>query len=327
MKPRSRQRPTISDTSEPIKTPNVQVRRLKDVPKVSASALRCLVTYSGSAASMPPARWKTSTTSPRFTSRDVRRISSPFAPNAPFPSQRSKLSLRLRRTSSPRPRRSASASAARQWFLQHAQGRPPPAPEERHPESGPLQQRLPGTEVAQQDSDPAAVRVERVGLQRDVVAEPLGLLVRVGVAPHPGEQPGVVDDRPLGLVQAQWLAHPERDQGLPDDVLHRLPQPEVGAQRQGGHQLGQPDLGALSRRHRASLANRIGDVPPAEFEADHYRKEVSLVPVFATVQATEEAVLNALVSNEEMVGFRGHRSPALPRERVVELLRARGVIV
>jgi L-aminopeptidase/D-esterase-like protein len=51
------------------------------------------------------------------------------------------------------------------------------------------------------------------------------------------------------------------------------------------------------------------------------------VPVFATVQATEEAVLNALVANEEMVGFRGHRSPALPRERVVEVLRARGVIV
>jgi len=36
----------------------------------------------------------------------------------------------------------------------------------------------------------------------------------------------------------------------------------------------------------------------------------------AVVQATEEAVLDALVANEEMVGFRGHRSPALPRERV-----------
>jgi L-aminopeptidase/D-esterase-like protein len=52
-----------------------------------------------------------------------------------------------------------------------------------------------------------------------------------------------------------------------------------------------------------------------------------LDPFFeAVVQATEEAVLNALVANEEMVGFRGHRSPALPRERVVELLRARGVL-
>jgi L-aminopeptidase/D-esterase-like protein len=40
----------------------------------------------------------------------------------------------------------------------------------------------------------------------------------------------------------------------------------------------------------------------------------------AVVQATEEAVLNALTANAEMVGFRGHRMPALPRERVRELL-------
>ena len=50
-----------------------------------------------------------------------------------------------------------------------------------------------------------------------------------------------------------------------------------------------------------------------------------LDPYFeAVVQATEEAVLNSLVANEEMVGFRGHRSPALPRQRVVELLGDRG---
>jgi D-aminopeptidase len=36
----------------------------------------------------------------------------------------------------------------------------------------------------------------------------------------------------------------------------------------------------------------------------------------AVVQATEEAVLDALVANEEMTGFRGHRVPALPRERL-----------
>ena len=46
-----------------------------------------------------------------------------------------------------------------------------------------------------------------------------------------------------------------------------------------------------------------------------------LDPFFAAVaHATEEAVLNALVANEEMVGFRGHRVPALPRERVRSLL-------
>ena len=47
-----------------------------------------------------------------------------------------------------------------------------------------------------------------------------------------------------------------------------------------------------------------------------------LDPLFeAVVQASEEAVLNSIVANEEMVGYQGHRSPALPRERVVAILR------
>ena len=50
------------------------------------------------------------------------------------------------------------------------------------------------------------------------------------------------------------------------------------------------------------------------------------VELEAVVQATEEAVVDVLVANEEVVGFRGHRTPALPRERVVELLRARSAI-
>jgi Peptidase family S58 len=45
----------------------------------------------------------------------------------------------------------------------------------------------------------------------------------------------------------------------------------------------------------------------------------------ATVQATEEAVINALVANEEMSGIHGHRTPALLRERVVQLLQEKGV--
>ena len=39
----------------------------------------------------------------------------------------------------------------------------------------------------------------------------------------------------------------------------------------------------------------------------------------AVVQATEEAVANALVANEEMTGRDGHRTPGLPRDRVAEL--------
>jgi D-aminopeptidase len=40
----------------------------------------------------------------------------------------------------------------------------------------------------------------------------------------------------------------------------------------------------------------------------------------AVVQAAEEAVANALAANAEMTGRGGHRSPALPRERVRELI-------
>jgi len=47
-------------------------------------------------------------------------------------------------------------------------------------------------------------------------------------------------------------------------------------------------------------------------------------PFFAAVvEATEEAVANSLVANEEMTGRYGRRTPALPRDRVAALFRAR----
>ena len=49
-----------------------------------------------------------------------------------------------------------------------------------------------------------------------------------------------------------------------------------------------------------------------------------LDPFFeAVVQATEEAVINSLIASEEMVGRQGHRSPALPRDRLAEIIAAR----
>jgi L-aminopeptidase/D-esterase-like protein len=48
----------------------------------------------------------------------------------------------------------------------------------------------------------------------------------------------------------------------------------------------------------------------------------SMGPLFeATVGATEEAILNALVAARTMVGFGGHRVVALPHDRVREILR------
>lgn len=43
----------------------------------------------------------------------------------------------------------------------------------------------------------------------------------------------------------------------------------------------------------------------------------------AVVQAVEEAVANALVAGEDMIGRDGHRSPGLPRDTVARLIRAR----
>jgi D-aminopeptidase len=43
----------------------------------------------------------------------------------------------------------------------------------------------------------------------------------------------------------------------------------------------------------------------------------------AVVQATEESVANALTANEDMTGRDGHRTPAMPRDRVAEVFRAR----
>jgi D-aminopeptidase len=45
-------------------------------------------------------------------------------------------------------------------------------------------------------------------------------------------------------------------------------------------------------------------------------------PIFAgVVQATEEAIVNALIDNHDMTGRNNHRVPALPHERVRELLK------
>jgi D-aminopeptidase len=45
-------------------------------------------------------------------------------------------------------------------------------------------------------------------------------------------------------------------------------------------------------------------------------------PIFlATVQATEEAVVNALVAAEPMSGLKGHTVNALPHERLREILK------
>jgi len=70
---------------------------------------------------------------------------------------------------------------------------------------------------------------------------------------------------------------------------------------------------ALARRVPLGLA-RTGTA------GSHFSGDIFLAFSTAVVQAVEEAVLNALVVNDDMVGRDGHRSPALSHERLLGLL-------
>jgi L-aminopeptidase/D-esterase-like protein len=85
----------------------------------------------------------------------------------------------------------------------------------------------------------------------------------------------------------------------------------------GGHFSGDLFL-AFSTANRGRLRSRF----PSPQETGHY-ESLDYVPWgevdpfhTATVQAVEEAVLNALVVNQDMVGRDGNRSPALPHAAV-----------
>ena len=74
----------------------------------------------------------------------------------------------------------------------------------------------------------------------------------------------------------------------------------------------------------------VSEIPVREATDDDYDTTTSIpwgyVEPFlqATVEAVEEAVLNALVVNADMVGRDGNRSPALPHDRVIDALRRHG---
>ena len=96
-------------------------------------------------------------------------------------------------------------------------------------------------------------------LQRDVIAEPPRLLVRVGMTADVDEQSRVVDDRPRLLVKPDPLAKPQRDQALAQHVLHWLPETEVDPERKRRDELSQPNMRAIS------LASHTPRLPrPAE---------------------------------------------------------------
>ena len=111
-----------------------------------------------------------------------------------------------------------------------------------------LQRRSAGAEEPQH-GESAAVVLAR--FQRDVVAEPLRLLVGVGVTADVDEQRRVVDRDALLLGQPLAVGEPQGDQALAEHVLHRLAEAEVDAERERRDELGQSHVRAI---HRPSVS-------------------------------------------------------------------------
>jgi hypothetical protein len=121
-------------------------------------------------------------------------------------------------------------------IFQHRLRRPAAITKKSNPEPGPLNHGLASAEMAHHEQRPGRGRAEidtpEVSLERQVVAEPLRLLIGIHVAAHPGEQGCVIHDHTVGLIQAQALGEPQRNQALAQHMLHRLAHAQVGRQRQ-----------------------------------------------------------------------------------------------
>jgi hypothetical protein len=137
---------------------------------------------------------------------------------------------------------------------------------ELEPEAEAVQRRLAGAEQPHRRRRAGHARhlvLELDRLERDVIAEPPGLLVGVGVAADADQESRVVDARAPLLVEPGALGQPQGDQALAQHVLHGLAEGEVDPEREGGNQLREADVSALGHapsvtRHGAARQRPSG---------------------------------------------------------------------
>jgi D-aminopeptidase len=68
--------------------------------------------------------------------------------------------------------------------------------------------------------------------------------------------------------------------------------------------------------------NLVPHAPPSQHYASQVLHNDAMSPLFlATIEATEEAILNSLFAAESMQGYQGHTIEALPLEQVLKLMR------
>ncbi|WP_020494669.1 P1 family peptidase [Sciscionella marina] len=141
----------------------------------------------------------------------------------------------------------------------------------------------------------------------------------------------LLDDNPM--EDGEWLATPGAGSvivilatdapllpGQCTALARRIPLGLARTGTSGGHFSGDLFL-AFSTANPGALTSSMTGA--AAYEQLRFIPWGSVDPFYtATVQATEEAVLNALIANAEMTGRDGHRIPALPHDRLAKLLGA-----
>jgi L-aminopeptidase/D-esterase-like protein len=145
----------------------------------------------------------------------------------------------------------------------------------------------------------------------------------------------VIAGVPVGRLLADWTPaeRPAAETGsiiailatdaplLPHQLARCARRAALGVGRSGaisGHGSGDIFL-ALSTANIAAIQTPAEAIAKAEFIP-----EEALNPLFAAViESVDEAVLNAMVANEDMVGAQGRLVPALPHDEVRRLMEER----
>jgi D-aminopeptidase len=135
--------------------------------------------------------------------------------------------------------------------------------------------------------------------------------------PHAGSTPGAGSIIVIVATDAPLLPH----------QCERIAQRAgLGIARVGGageHSSGDLFL-AFSTANRSRLASYKDDMPTGPFEVSML-PDAAISPLFwATIEATEEAILNALMRAETLTGIDGVTAHALPHDRLVEVMTAYG---
>src|SRR6266567_2377842 len=123
------------------------------------------------------------------------------------------------------------------------------------------------------------------------------------------QQRRVVDDDALALIEAGALGEAQRDQTLAQDVLHRLPEPEIDAQRKRRHQLGQAYLRAVPRRF---VGHRVLRPPAGYRHHDTHRAHKAPSPAANALPAsTAMGTVRLTIFARMTRGPRGQRATVL----------------